>query len=148
MKRLLASLGALSALACGSSDDEREFSGDCGGISAAFQVSEQRVSGTCPVSSDPYVISVTGKPDQTADVNFPDFGLECGGAVNACNIKGNCPVRAGTPEAIVGSVSIDLTLQPTGIQGSYSVTLNPGGVPDVPDGCTGRFTVSGTRLTR
>ena len=137
-------LAALTCAGCGSSDEDRAFT-ECGALSASFQVTEQLVSGNCAVSSDPFTINVVEKADQTADVDFPDFGARCGGAVNSCNIKGNCAIRAGMPEMITGNINIDLTIQPNGIQGSYGVTLNPGAFPDVPNGCTGRFTVTGTR---
>jgi hypothetical protein len=142
--KLLVSIAAVAAVGCGSSDEKREFT-ECGPITGGFQVTERLESGTCPLSTDPFTINVAVKADQTADVEFPDFGIQCtAAAVNGCNVKGNCAIRAGMPAAIIGNVSVDLIIQPAGIQGSYTVTLNPGS-PDVPNGCTGRFTVSGTR---
>jgi len=145
MKRFVVSIAAFAALSCGSSEEKREFT-ECGPITGGFQVTERLESGTCPLSTDPFTINVAAKADQTADVEFADFGIQCSGAaVNGCTIKGNCAIRAGMPPVVTGNVSVDLTIQPAGIQGSYSVTLNPGAVADVPDGCTGRFTVTGTR---
>jgi hypothetical protein len=145
MKRFLTWIAALATLGCGSSDEKREFT-ECGPITGGFQVTERLESGTCPLSTDPFTINVAAKPDQTANVEFPDFGIQCGGvAVNGCSLRGNCATRAGMPPIVTGNVSVDLTIQPAGIQGSYSVTLNPGAVADVPNGCTGRFTISGTR---
>jgi hypothetical protein len=143
MKRWLLSLAALTTLGCGSSEDERAFT-DCGSIGGSFQATERVESGTCPVYGDPFSINVTANADQTADVEFVEFDITCGAAVNGCSLKGNCPIRSGMPEMITGNVSLDFTLETTGIRGSYTVTLNPGSAAS-PNGCTGRFAVNGTR---
>ena len=144
MKGFLVAFVALASTGCGSSEDDRPFT-DCGSLTGGFQVTEKRESGTCPESTDPFSINLTAKPDQTVEVEFVEFDITCGGPVNSCNVRGNCPTRAGMPEMITGNVSIDLTIAPASLQGSYNVTLNPNAIPDIPDGCNGRFKITGTR---
>jgi hypothetical protein len=136
-------LAALLTVSCGSSED-REFGGDCGSMTDNFAVTERRESGTCPASTEPFTIGVVTDPDGNAEIVFQEFGLACNGTVNGCTIKGNCVVSAGTPPETAGSVALELVIRPDGLSGSYSVTLDRGH-PLVPDGCSSRFVLSGTR---
>jgi hypothetical protein len=113
----------------------------CGGYGGDYSVTASRISGTCPESTQPQTWSI----GSDGVVTFP-----------GSSVSGGCPLTwsgdrlSGRCEYVVQGVTLpvvstlDLTFSDDRFTGTESDSI-PAGTPGIPLGCSGAYSLTGTR---